>query len=46
MQTNLVNLTTVYDTALGELFNNKPRLESFGHLYFLYSSWDTYLIPV
>lgn len=29
MQTNLTNLLTVYNTALGELFSNKKRLELF-----------------
>ena len=28
MQTNLINLITVYNTALGELFSNKTKLES------------------
>lgn len=34
MHTNLINLTTVYNTALGELFNNKPKLESLWPLIF------------
>lgn len=34
MQTNLVNLTTLYHTALGELFNDKTRLESHWPLIF------------
>ena len=34
MQTNLINLTTVYNTALGELFSNKAKLESLWPLIF------------
>ncbi len=34
MQTNLVNLKTVYNTALGELFNDKRRLEILWPLIF------------
>ena len=54
MHTNLVNLTTVYNTALGELFNNKPWLESLWPLifsiqqlgYLLHASLKFYKRPI
>ncbi|MFE3975891.1 MULTISPECIES: FUSC family protein [unclassified Peribacillus] len=47
MQTNMVNLLTVYNASLGEIFKNKARLESFWPVifsieqlgYYLNASW-------
>ncbi|MDT3762159.1 FUSC family protein [Priestia filamentosa] len=43
MQTNLVNLLTVYDTALGELFSNKAKLESLWPVIFSVNQIGYYL---
>lgn len=43
MQTNLVNLLTVYDTALGELFINKTKLESIWPVIFSIEQLGYYL---
>jgi uncharacterized membrane protein YccC len=42
-QTNLVNLLTVYNTALGELFSNKARLESLWPVIFSIEQMGYYL---
>jgi uncharacterized membrane protein YccC len=43
MQTNLTNLLTVYNTALGELFSNKKRLQFFWPVIFSIEQIGHYL---
>ncbi|MGE7766369.1 FUSC family protein [Peribacillus sp. NPDC096540] len=43
MQTNMVNLLTVYNTALGEIFKNKDRLESLWPVIFSIEQLGYYL---
>jgi uncharacterized membrane protein YccC len=43
MQTNLINLSTVYNTALGELFSNKARIESLWPVIFSIEQIGYYL---
>lgn len=43
MQTNMVNLLTVYNAALGEIFKNKARLESLWPVIFSIEQLGYYL---
>ncbi|MFD6441173.1 FUSC family protein [Peribacillus sp. NPDC060186] len=43
MQTNMVNLLTVYNTALGEIFKNKAKLESLWPVIFSMEQLGYYL---
>ncbi|MFU2016954.1 FUSC family protein [Peribacillus butanolivorans] len=43
MQTNMVNLLTVYNTSLGEIFKNKARLESLWPVIFSIEQLGYYL---